>query len=305
MDQPTDAPLSSQEDIAPEVPENQQPPQSDSTNDAEDSILSSALAASANAEDPDYIPPAAFTASTTASTNPTAATSPICAEESVEQLLSFLSVSQPQDFSRRVATMTDVILKTLLERAGLKPFVTRQKNVELMKQWIGESLQRRPYFHQTKPQLIAICVNRFGESTRSYTKQGKEELIQLLASRHSHEPRVRENASTQPPQGRGSSNVAGNSMRIQLLTKIVESSTLPRLSAKGKEYCKTGHQLEIPLGKKLLKHSKENITIFQVEKLYRVGLVGKSDEMYAKASADFIGVACMEGVHALFAVECK
>ena len=173
MDQPTDAPLSSQEDIAPEVPENQQPPQSDSTNDAEDSILPSALAASANAEDPDYIPPAAFTASTTASTNPTAAASPICAEESVEQLLSSLAVSQPQDFSRRVATMTDVILKTLLERAGLKPFVTRQKNVELMKQWIGESPQRRPYFHQTKPQLIAICVNRFGESTRSYTKQGK------------------------------------------------------------------------------------------------------------------------------------
>ena len=127
----------------------------------------------------------------------------------------------------------------------------------------------------------------------------------MLASRHSHEPRVRENASTQPPQGRGSSNVAGEAMCIQLLTKIVESSTLPRLSAKGKEYCKTGHQLEIPLGKKLLKHSKENITIFKVEKLYRVGLVGKSDEMYAKASADFIGVACMEGVHALFAVECK
>jgi len=42
-----------------------------------------------------------------------------------------------------------------------------------------------------------------------------------------------------------------------------------------------------------------------VEKLYRVGLVGKSDEMYAKASADFIGVAIINDEQTLFAVECK
>ncbi len=78
-----------------------------------------------------------------------------------------------------------------------------------------------------------------------------------------------------------------------------------KLTAKGKEYCKSGHQLELPFGKKLLKHSKEGITRFRVEKLFRVGLVGKNGEMYAKASTDFIGVAIIGNLETLVAIECK
>ena len=80
---------------------------------------------------------------------------------------------------------------------------------------------------------------------------------------------------------------------------------MPRLSAKGKEFCKSGHQLERPFGEKLLKHSKEGITKFKVEELFRVGLVGRADAMYTKASTDFIGLAIIDGVQTLVAVECK
>jgi len=116
-------------------------------------------AGSAVADDPDYIPPAAFAASTT---TPTEAT-PSSAADSTEQLLSSFSAT-PEEFTRRIATFSDARLKTLLEGAGMKPFATRKKNIDLMKQWIGESPQRRPYFHQTKPNLIALCVARFGGS---------------------------------------------------------------------------------------------------------------------------------------------
>lgn len=94
-------------------------------------------------------------------------------------------------------------------------------------------------------------------------------------------------------------------MRTSLLKKIIEASFMPKLTARGKEYCKAGHQLELPYGNKLLQHSKEGITKFKVENLFRVGLVGKHGELYAKASTDFIGVGVIDGVETLFAVECK
>ncbi len=55
----------------------------------------------------------------------------------------------------------------------------------------------------------------------------------------------------------------------------------------------------------LLFCSTEGITRYKVEKLYRVGLVGKSGEMYAKASTDFIGVAIIDNIETLVAIECK
>jgi len=187
-------------------------------------------AGSVVADYPDYIPPAAFTAST--ATTPTKATPPSTVD-STEQLLSSFSAT-PEEFTRRIATFSDARLKTLLEGAGMKPFATRQKNIYLMKQWIGESPQRRPYFHQTKPNLIALCVARFGGASRHFHGQ--------IDSRGPSSTR-------QPLQGRGNSDATGESVRTLLLKKIVEASFMPRLTSKGKEYCKTGHQLEIPLGK--------------------------------------------------------
>jgi hypothetical protein len=86
---------------------------------------------------------------------------------------------------------------------------------------------------------------------------------------------------------------------------IVKSSFLPRLTAKGKEFCKLGHQLETPFTRKLLQHSKEGLSKFEVEKIYRVVFVGKSNEMFIKASCDFVAGAVIDGEKQLVGVECK
>jgi hypothetical protein len=70
---------------------------------------------------------------------------------------------------------------------------------------LEESPERRPYFNLTKPQLVAICVAKFGGSAYGYSKEGKEDIIQMLATHY----------------------------------------VLSKLTARGKEYCKTGHQLEL------------------------------------------------------------
>jgi len=87
--------------------------------------------------------------------------------------------------------------------------------------------------------------------------------------------------------------------------QIVKSSFLPKLSANGKEYSKMGHKLEVPFAKRLLEHSMMGLTKIKVEEIYRVGLVGKEGEAYAKASCDFIAVATVEHVKVLVGVECK
>jgi len=68
-----------------------------------------------------------------------------------------------------------------------------------------------------------------------------------------------------------------------LLKQNVKSSFLPRLTAKGREFCKLGHELELPFAIKFLQQSKEGHTKFTVEKIYCVGLVGKKGKLYAKA----------------------
>jgi hypothetical protein len=97
----------------------------------------------------------------------------------------------------------------------------------------------------------------------------------------------------------------GTSVNGSLLMKIVNSSFLPKLTAKGKEYSKMGHNLEVPFAKRLLKHSRMGLTKIKVEEIYRVGSVGKEGEAYAKASCDFIAVATVENEKVLVGVECK
>lgn len=236
-------------------------------------------------------------------------------EDSIDHFFCLLTASDAttaadaaRELSRRIASgaLNDLALKAYLEKGGMKPFATRQANLSLLKKWVDESPQRRPYFLLNKAQLIAACVAKFGGSQSSYQKEGKEELIQRLALRHFQAP----NGRTNPTQSAGirsnASGIAtGDSLHTSLLKKIVEASFMPRLTAKGKEFCKSGHQLEGPFGEKLLKHSKEGITKFRVKQLFRVGLVGKSDAIYAKASTDFIGLAIIDGVQTLVAVECK
>jgi hypothetical protein len=66
-------------------------------------------------------------------------------------------------------------------------------------------------------------------------------------------------------------------LRTSFLRQIFKSSFLPKLTAKGKEYCKMGQNLELPFAQKLLQQSKEGLTLFQIENVYRVGLVEKNE----------------------------
>jgi len=80
---------------------------------------------------------------------------------------------------------------------------------------------------------------------------------------------------------------------------------MPRLTAKDSEYCRMGHALELPFARKLLQHSKEGLTKFEVERVYHVGLVSRRGRPSAKASCDFVAVANINGERKLVGVECK
>ncbi len=50
---------------------------------------------------------------------------------------------------------------------------------------------------------------------------------------------------------------------------------------------------------------KRHLPNLPVEKIYRVGLVGKRDHLYTKSSCDFISGVIIEGENLLVGVECK
>lgn len=157
--------------------------------------------------------------------------------------------------------------------------------------------QRRPFVLLTKAKLIDACINKFGGRKSNYEGNDMETLIQRLST-YRTDPSYMARVSNPRPEG-------FSLLQFSLLKQIVKSSFLPRLTAKGKEFCKLGHAMEISYAKNLLEHSKEGLTSFEVEKIYRVGLVAKRDEVYAKASCDFVAGAVIEGERQLVGVDCK
>jgi hypothetical protein len=149
--------------------------------------------------------------------------------------------------------------------------------------------------------LIEECISKFGGKKSTYESSTNERLICRLAT-YQNDPSyiALQNHRACFPQPEGVFLV-----RTSLLRQIVKSSFLPRLTAKGREFCKLGHDLEIPFARKLLQQSKEGLTKFTMEKIYRVGLVGKRDHLYAKASCDFIAGVIIKGENLLVRVECK
>jgi hypothetical protein len=111
-----------------------------------------------------------------------------------------------------------------------------------------------------------------------------------------------------PPQAAETSTqpTGGTPFLCKLFLKqIIICSFTPTLTAKEKAYCKMGQDRELPYALKLLKHSKDGLTKFHVSQLYCVGLLGKCNAMYAKASCDFIAGAVIDGERMLVRVECK
>jgi hypothetical protein len=192
-------------------------------------------------------------------------------------------------------------LKRYLDKIGLRAVKERKKNIEKLLKWLDESPLRRPYVLLTKGKLIDECITKFGGKKSSYKSSDMESLIQRLSTYQTDPTYI----TLQNRRVHDAESTSDSFLHTSFLKQIVKSSFLPKLTAKGKEYCKMGHNLELPFAQKLLQHSKEGLTIFQVEDIYRVGLVGKKDEMYAKASCDFVAGIVIAGEKQLVGVECK
>jgi len=192
-------------------------------------------------------------------------------------------------------------LKRYLENIGLRPVKERKKNAEKIIKWLNEKPERRPFVLLTKGKLIDECINKFGGKKSCYENCDTETLINRLST-YQNDPSYIAMQTRTALDPTPNDNSFSQSI---FLKQIVKSSFLPKLTAKGKEYCKMGQNLELPLARKLLQHSKEGLTIFQIDDIYRVGLVGNKHELHAKASCDFVAGAVIEGEEQLVGVECK
>jgi hypothetical protein len=93
----------------------------------------------------------------------------------------------------------------------------------------------------------------------------------------------------------GDINIA-NSNFEKILDVILESSFMPELSAKGKEYAKLGHAAEIPLATQFLSHSKQGKTAgFDVESVWRLGLAQSLGKKYVEGTMDFLCIGSPPG----------
>jgi hypothetical protein len=100
----------------------------------------------------------------------------------------------------------------------------------------------------TKSKLVDACIDKFGGKIFLFKESSNEELIHCLAMYQSSP------ASAAPQSNKAHSNLPGDNSALasnSLLPQIIKSFFLSQLSAKGKEYCKMGHDLELPFVKQL------------------------------------------------------
>jgi hypothetical protein len=191
------------------------------------------------------------------------------------------------------------MLRIFLERYGVKPVRERKRNIEKSIKLLDEDPARRPFVFYSKTKLIDVCIGRFGGKKSNYESLSIESLIDRLSTYQIY-PNLH---SSNQNSNRTLEEIT--TIKRMLLRQVVKSSFLPKLSAKGKEYCKTGQNLEVPFARKLLLHSKEGHALFECKNIYRVGLLGREGEMFAKASCDFLASALINGEMQVVGVECK
>ncbi len=59
-------------------------------------------------------------------------------------------------------TLSEEVLRSYLEKIGIKPLKDRKKNEEKFKNWLDVVASRRPYVLWNKSRLIDDCVSKFG-----------------------------------------------------------------------------------------------------------------------------------------------
>ncbi len=132
--------------------------------------------------------------------------------------------------------MVEQVLKTYLEKIGIKSVKDRRKNAEKFLKWLDVDPRRWPFVNLTKAKLIEACVSKFGGKKSSFEASSNGDIIQWLATYQTDPSNITQSAQNSMPQG--------TSINSSLLMKIINSSFLPKLSAKGKEYSKMGYHLQ-------------------------------------------------------------
>jgi hypothetical protein len=125
--------------------------------------------------------------------------------------------------------LTDDMLRSYLEKIGIKPVRDKKRNEEKFKNWLDVEAPRRPYILWNKSRLIDACIRKFGGKKSNYNSYDNNYLIHRLSTYQEH-PSNRQNSQN------SQESPAASNLRTSLLKRIFESSFMPKLTAKGREY---------------------------------------------------------------------
>ena len=137
-----------------------------------------------------------------------------------------------------------------------------------------------PYVLMSRPKLDEIMNSRGILNTENRSKKVDEKKDLLIAHDKGELP-----TTTVIEAG-------PTSISEKLLDTLHCQAFLPKLNAEGLEYCKIGHDSEVPLAIQFLGHScKGDTSGFVVHGISRPGLVAKKGKEYVKGTIDFIAAA--------------
>lgn len=164
-------------------------------------------------------------------------------------------------------------MKTYIQELGGKPASKVADLKAQLESWIHASPSQRPYVLRDVKDLIAEAKQRM-----NYKAGKKVERDTVIAAL------IREDEQS----GRFSKE---DSLRLSLLERLLQSTYLPKLSGRGKEYCKRGHELEPVLAAKLQRDSDEGTTPYKLLSIFSPGNVRHRDRRYVSDTIDFLSVA--------------
>ncbi len=155
-----------------------------------------------------------------------------------------------------------------------------------LQKWLDAVPEERPYIIRTLKSLMEEALSRIENFNKSVRPQNgarsrqktKEEVIEEL-TRFDQEIGGRQGLNQEETH------------KLNLTKTLLQSSFLPKLYGKGKEYCKRGHQLEPLLARNLYRDSKNKVRgCPEFLTIYENGMVEKRHEKYIKDSNDFMAV---------------
>jgi hypothetical protein len=204
-----------------------------------------------------------------------------------------------EELKNRLPLLSLVQLKGIVSILGGKSVAREQGNIKKVVTFLEcNDIFVRPYIIKGKSDLVSIATKKGFDKDESKIKTSDE--LAIMLGEHDR--------STGGVSG---SEAPMDSLQKDLIRLMLESSFMPKLTAKTKEYCKVGKNNEDPVMRKVLEHSNERQTTHKIDVAYKWGLVEEVERPQNKGSVDFVcggrkdlggGVFSDEG---LFAVEVK